>query len=321
MKRKSFIIMAFLAHQDMWFKNLVLLRITASFDLSVEALEGHLQNRRFQPCGALEATSEGWFPPLGRADAPLVHQTQGFFMICLRKEDKILPASVVNERLAIRVAEIEDREARKLRKKEREALREEILHDMVPKAFSQSRKTYAYIDPKGGWLYVDAGSPRKADDLVAVLRQTLDGFPVKPLSTRERPASVMTRWLAGGAIPEGVTLETECELKSPEEDGGIVRARRHDLEVPEILHHLEAGKEAIKLAFSWNDRLSLVLDEALTIRRLKFLDTIQEAAAEVESDDAATRFDVDFALMSLELNAFLPILLEWFGGEPPVTES
>jgi recombination associated protein RdgC len=305
----------------MWFKNLVLLRITSPFTLSAEALEAQLKNRRFQPCGALEASSEGWYPPLGHPDAPLVHQTQGFLMICLRKEDKILPASVVNERLAEKVDDIEAREARKLRKKEREGLREEILHDMVTKAFSQSRRTFAYIDPKGGWLYVDAGSPRKADDLVAVLRQTLEGFPVKPIATQERPASVMTRWLAGGALPEGVTLETECELKSPEEDGGIVRARRHDLEVPEILHHLEAGKEAIKLAFSWNDRLSLVLDEALTIRRLKFLDTIQEAAADVASEDAATRFDVDFALMSLELDAFLPVLLQWFGGEPPAADA
>ncbi len=305
----------------MWFKNLVLLRITAPFDLSAEVLEERLQNRRFQPCGALEPSSEGWYPPLGHPDAPLIHQTQGFLMLCLRREDKILPASVVNERLASRVDEIEARESRKLRKKEREGLREEILHDMIPKAFSQSRRTFAYIDPRGGWLFVDTSSARKAEDIVAALRQALDGFPVRPIATQERPASVMTRWLAGGALPEGVTLESECELKSPEEDGGIVRARRHDLEVPEILNHLEAGKEAIKLAFSWNDRMSLVLDEALTIRRLKFLDTIQEAAADRGSEDAATRFDVDFALMSLELNAFLPILLDWFGGEPPAKVS
>jgi len=167
-----------------------------------------------------------------------------------------------------------------------------------------------------GWLVVDSASARKAEDFVAVLRQTLDGFPVSPVATREKPSTVMTQWLAGGALPNDVTLEAECELKSPEEDGGIVRCRRHDLEVPEILNHIEAGKEVIKLAFSWNDRLSLVLDESLTIRRLKFLDTIQEAAADAGSEDAATRFDVDFALMSLELNAFLPILLDWFGGEP-----
>lgn len=305
----------------MWFKNLILLRITSPLDISPDQLEERLQNRRFQPCGALESTSEGWYPPLGHPDAPLIHQTGGFLMLCLKREDKILPSSVVNERLAQRVTEIEDREARKLRKKEREALREEILHDMIPKAFSQSRRTFAYIDPRGGWLFVDSSSAKKAEDVVAALRATLDGFPVRPLATQERPASVMTRWLSGGALPEGVTLETECELKSPEEDGGIVRARRHDLEVPEILHHLEAGKEAIKLAFSWNDRQSLVLDDALIIRRLKFLDTIQEQAADSASEDPATRFDVDFALMSLELDAFLPILLGWFGGEPPVKDA
>jgi recombination associated protein RdgC len=60
--------------------------------------------------------------------------------------------------------------------------------------------------------------------------------------------------------------------------------------------------------------LALVLAEDLSIRRLKFLDVIQEEAAEAEAEDAVTRFDVDFALMSLELGRFIPRLLELFGG-------
>ncbi|OQX45537.1 MAG: hypothetical protein B0D86_03485, partial [Candidatus Sedimenticola endophacoides] len=32
------------------------------------------------------------------------------------------------------------------------------------------------------------------------------------------------------------------------------------------------------------------------------------------AEDAATRFDVDFALMSLELGRFIPRLIDTFGG-------
>ena len=299
----------------MWFKNLALLRLTEPVTLSGAELEKKLDERRFRHCGSLEPLSEGWFPPLGKEHFPLVHQTSGFIMLCLQREEKILPASAVNELVAERVAEIEEQQARSVRKKERESIRDEILHDMLPRAFSQSRRTYGYIDPRGGWLIVDSASARKAEDFVAVLRQSLDGFPVSPVATREKPATVMTQWLAGGALPNDVTLESECELKSPEEDGGIVRCRRHDLEVPEILNHIKAGKEVIKLAFSWNDRLSLVLDESLSIKRLRFLDAIQEAAADIETGDPSARFDADFAIMSLEIDAFLPVLLGWFGGE------
>jgi len=47
---------------------------------------------------------------------------------------------------------------------------------------------------------------------------------------------------------------------------------------------------------------------------LRFADVLQEEAAS-SGEDAAARFDADFALMSLELAAFLPKLLEVFGGE------
>jgi len=299
----------------MWFKNLALLCFTEPFTLNSAALEAKLEQRRFRQCGSLEPVSAGWFPPLGKEHFPLVHETGGFLMLCLQKEEKILPASVLNDMTAERVAEIEAAQGRSVRRKEREAIRDEVMQDMLPRAFSHMRRTYGYIDPKGGWLVVDSASTRKTEDFVALLRQALGSLPVMPLATRERPGVVMTQWVSGGDMPSTVTLESECELRSPEEDGGIVRCRRHDLEVPEIQNHIEAGKEVIKLAFTWNDRLSLVLDEALAVKRLRFLDLVQEAAAEVETDEAAERFDIDFSIMSLELAAFLPALADMFGGE------
>jgi recombination associated protein RdgC len=299
----------------MWFKNLVLLRLQEPFTLDAAAFEAHLKARAFTACGVLESFSDGWCSPIPLEHAPLVHQGGNDFLFCLKREERILPSGAVNEQVQERIAEVESREARSLRKKEREAVRDEVLQDMMPRAFTQSRRTYGYLDTRNGWLVVDAASPKKAEDFVAVLRQTLDGFPVRPIAPIEPPPGVMTRWVAGGLLPEEVILESECELKSPEEDGSIVRCRRQDLDAPEIRHHIEAGKEVIKLAFSWNDRFSLVLDEHLTIRRLRFLDTLQEARAEVASEDVAAQFDGDFAIMRLEIAAFIPVLLNWFGGE------
>ncbi|CAL1240527.1 recombination-associated protein RdgC [Candidatus Methylocalor cossyra] len=299
----------------MWFKNLALLRFTEPFGVDASALERHLQQRPFRPCGSLELASLGWCPPWGKEGSPLVHSTHGFLLICLQKEEKILPAAVVNEVVAHRATELEDARGRPVRRKERDALRDEVLHELLPRAFSHSRRTYAYLDPKGGWLVVDSASPKRTEELTGVLRQTLGSLPVAPLVTRERPSAVMTRWLADQGVPPDIVLDSECELRSPGEDGGIVRCRRHDLGAPEIQHHLEAGKEASKLAFTWNDRLSLVLDETLAVKRLRFLDLVQEEAAAADTDDPAARFDADFAVMSSELAAFLPRLMDMFGGE------
>jgi len=125
---------------------------------------------------------------------------------------------------------------------------------------------------------------------------------------------VMTEWLANNQAPNDITIEDECELRAPEEEGGIIRCKRHDLSLPEIKNHLDTGKEVLKLAVTWSDRLSFMIDENLVIKRLKFLDLIQEKAAETETESEVDRFDVDFSIMSLELANFLPRLLELFGG-------
>ena len=125
----------------------------------------------------------------------------------------------------------------------------------------------------------------------------------------------MTQWLLNDQAPADITIEDECELRSPEEEGGIIRCKRHDLSVPEIKNHLDTGKEVIKLAVSWADRLSFIIDEHLAIKRLRFLDLIQDQVADIETYDEAEQFDVDFSIMSLELANFLPRLIELFGGE------
>lgn len=300
----------------MWFKNLSLLRFTETFTLNTEQLQERLETGRFQPCGSLQPMSYGWTPPLGRdEDGPLIHASGGFLMICALREEKILPSSVVNEVLAEKIAEIEDSKGTTVRKKERDALRDDIIHELLPRAFSFTRKLYAYIDPKGGWLVVDSSSAKKTEELASWLRRCLESLPVALPAVHERPSAVMTRWLAEGAPPADISIENECELRANDEEGSVIRCKNHDLSAPEIQNHLEAGKEVVKLAVNWNDRLSFVLDDALGIKRLRFLDAIQEQAADVEAADVAERFDADFAIMSLELANFLPRLMELFGGD------
>ncbi len=300
----------------MWFKNLTLFRLTEAFTLSPAELEDKLQGMPFKPCGAHEEISIGWTAPLGKNSEQLVHVANGFMMICSKREEKVLPSQVVNELVQEKITEIEDREARKLAKKERAAIKDEIMFELLPKAFVFSRKTYAYLDPKGGWLVVDSASAKKAEDLLSGLRKCLGSLPAVPPLTVTKPAFTMTQWLFADDLPPAdVTIEDECELRMPDEAGSIVRCKRHDLSLPEIKNHLDTGKQVIKLAITWEDKMSFVLDENLGIKRLKFLDLIQDQAADTEASNDAERFDADFSIMTLELATFLPRLLDLFDGE------
>ncbi|OQK17661.1 recombination-associated protein RdgC [Methyloprofundus sedimenti] len=299
----------------MWFKNLAIYRLTEAFTLTPTELEEKLQSLRFKPCSPSETFSYGWTSPLGRGSEQLIHQANGFMMLCATKEEKVLPTTVVNEMTAERITEKEDQEARKLSKKERSELKDQIIFELLPRAFSFSKKTFAYIDPKGGWLIVDAASAKKAEELISFLRKNLGSLPLVPVSTKEKPVSTMTQWLLQNETPADVLIEDECELRAPEEAGGIIRCKRQDLAAPEVKNHLDTGKQVIKLAISWSDRLSFIVDENLSIKRLKFLDLIQDQVADTETDSAEEQFDVDFTIMSQELSSFLPRLVELFGGE------
>lgn len=299
----------------MWFKNLSVFRLTEAFTLTSEELEQKLEALAFRPCGPHEEFSFGWTAPLGKTSVQRVHNTNGFLMLCVKKEERVLPASVVNELVQEKITEKEEQQARKLSKKERTEIKDELIFDLLPKAFTFSRKIYAYIDPKGGWIIVDAASAKSAEDLLSLLRKSLGSLPVVPLNTIDKPTTVMTQWLLDNQAPDDIVIEDECELRSPEEAGGIIRCKRHDLALPEIKNHLDTGKVVIKLAVSWADRLAFIVDENLSIKRLRFLDLIQDQVSDIETDTEAAQFDVDFAIMSEELAKFLPRLVELFGGE------
>jgi recombination associated protein RdgC len=299
----------------MWFRNLLLYRLNTTFDPSAEHLHEQLQAGTFRACGSLEMSSMGWDRPLGRHGHALTHAANGCIMVCARIEEKVLPQTVVREILDERVDEIETEQMRRVPRKERLALRDEILQDLLPKAFTRSSHIYTYIAPHEGWLVVNASSVKKAEEVLTLLRKSLGSLPATPLDVNTTPAAVMTGWLQGQGLPGDFVLGDECELRDPSQDGGIVRCRRQDLGGEEIQTHLQAGKQVARLAVEWNERLACVLGDDLAVRRLRFLDVVQEEAKQTDAGDAAARFDADFALMTLELSRFILRLVEVFGGE------
>jgi recombination associated protein RdgC len=298
----------------MWFRNLLVYRLVEADGLTPERIEEALSERPFRPCTGLEPQSIGWEPPLGRDGTQLTHVANGCIMVCARREERVLPGAVVREMLDERVAEIEAAEVRAVRRRERQQIKDEIVADLLPRAFTRSQHLFAYLDPVDGWLVVDSASVKRSEELLSMLRECLGSLRVRPLAVQASPPERMTRWIESQP-PAGFVLADECELREPLENGGVVRCRRQSLEAEEIAAHLEAGKKAVRLALEWQERLALVLGEDLAVRRLKFLDIVQDEADRSTGDDAASRFDVDFALMTLELRQFLPALTDALGGE------
>lgn len=304
----------------MWFKNLFLYRFTQPFTLTAEQLDEKLSGKAFNPVGRYSLSSTGWSEPLGDEGEQFVHTTNGYMMICLRREERIMPAAAVRELLDARAREIEERDNRKIRSKERASLREAVMQEMMPHAFTKTSRVFAYIDVKDGWLVVDTASIAKADEFVALLRETLEQLKVSPLAMQQDPGVTMTSWLKSNQAPGFIEIEDECELRDPMKDGGVVRMRRQDLNTQEIRTHLDAGKMVVRLALTCDERISFVLDSSMALKRMRFHDIVLKETGEIDSESEAARFDADFAIMSLELARLFPALLKALGGEEMVQE-
>ncbi|MEM9256281.1 MAG: recombination-associated protein RdgC [Pseudomonadota bacterium] len=299
----------------MWFKNVRAYRLTSPFTLSPEQLGHNLAKACFQPCAKSQALSLGWAPPLGDSSDALVHAAAGRLLMRMKREDKLLPAAVVREMLEEKIATLEKEQSRRVYRKERLGLKDEIVQDCLPRAFSRHSDVFAYIDVTGNWLFVDTASAARAEELLNLLRDSVGSFPVLLPQVNTAPAAAMTSWLAHRNLPKDFELGSECELREPGEEGGVVRCRGVDLLGEEVETHLQAGRQAARLALSWDERVSLVLAEDLCLRRLKFADELMKENEDIPENDSAARLDADFALMADAITGLQNRIMALFGGE------
>jgi recombination associated protein RdgC len=295
------------------FKNALIYRIETWDAPAPAAIEERLAGQRFIECAASQPESAGWVEPRGQKHGALLEQVAGQTILRLCVERKPVPASVVKTLLEARLQKIEDDTGRRPRGKQARELKEAIQHELLPRAFAKRSHTLVWLDAKAGLVWVDAASAKKADALVTRLVDRLDGgMRLALLQTQTSPAAAMAEWLTTREAPAGFSIDRDCELKQPDSEKATVRYARHTLDIDELAAHIQQGKLPTQVAMTWNGRVSFVLTEALTLKKIKLLDVVLEGTPEPQGDDG---FDADVALCTGELRLLIPDLVAALGGE------
>lgn len=304
----------------MFFRNLSLFRFSPAVANSLRDLDTALATRALRPCGPLEVATHGFVSPFGPDAEGLSHTVGKATLVTLGTEEKLLPAAVVNAELGKRLRQEAERRGRPAGGRQRRALKTEVLDTLLPRAFVRPSRLNAYLETKNGWLVLDTASRKAAEAALTALREALGSFPVQPLAAAETPRALMTQWLGSGKLPGGLALGDEVELRDPAA-GAVVRCRKQELESVEIRAHLKQGKQVFQLGLQFEDRASFVLGEDLVIRKLRFLDVVQDSLDADGRDSAESELDARFALMTLELERLFEGLEKWFGLERPEAEG
>lgn len=300
----------------MFFKNLLAYRLTQPLTVDAEGLQTALATKPAREPGTQELSTYGFIAPYGKGEeSPLVYERNGYILIATRKATRQLPATVIREAVVKKVEAIEFEQQRKVYKKERDRLKDEIIQALMPHAFVRNSHTLAAIDLKAGLILVNTSSANTAEDLLSTLREVIGTLPVRPLTVKVSPAASMTEWVKTEEAPTDIYVLDSALLRDTHEDGGTITARGQDLTSDEIKLHLSTGKVVTQLALAYADKLSFVLDDKMVIRRLRFESMLKDQADADGGDDADGQFASSFVLMMLTLNAFFGALVEALGGE------
>ncbi len=295
----------------MWFKNLTLFEIEPDGLPDEETLAEALAEYPLQDCGALELSRTGWVSPFGPDEEALLHVLDDAAYLTLGVSEKLLPAGVVHQAVGERVQQIEQREGRPVQRKERLALKDAVLQELLPQAFVQTRQVQAIMDFRNHRLLVDSASNKQAERVCDALRHVLGSFPVRPVADQASHLETLSQWLRHGQCEPGFQLGEECDLRESEQ-GAVVRCRKLELPSEEVNRLLDQGMVAEKLALQWDERLEFVLQNGLVIRRLRFTDQVTEQLDDFEGADLKAELDGMRALQLGELRALLQALEKHF---------
>lgn len=298
----------------LWFRNLQIYRLGQDHALTIEQLNSELAKRPFVPCGSMDMDSCGWIAPAKFAADDFAFSRQNAALVGLKTEEKVLPAAVIQDELNYRVEQIEANENRKVGRKEQRELKDRIVEELTPRAFTRSRVQRALIDLENKLVVVDAASSSNAEFLLSALRESLGSLPTRLIDTEISPVTAMTDWLYG-ATPDEFSLGQEAELKAPGDEGSIARFKRQVMDCPEVRQHLENGKIATRLSLAYGERLTFTLTEALEVKSLAMLDVLKDELKDMDAETQDDLFESQFALLVGELRGFIPVLLDALGGE------
>jgi recombination associated protein RdgC len=297
----------------MWFKNILAYRVLSPFEYNAEELHELLADLPSRPCGQLEHLTIGWAPPMGVGYDRLTHEAAGCIMLALRKEEKLLPQSVVREQVQQKLLALEQ-EGRKISARDKRALQEEVTLHLLPRAFTKGDITYAYFDKRHQWLIIDTGRRAKAEEFIILLKKSLPNIQLEAVSVEQSISRILTQWAIEGRAAEGFEFNDYCELRDPRQAKNIIKCLNQAVESEEVTQHLLAGKELFRAKFVWRERLNFILEDDLSIKRIQFTDLIQEEAVEVGTETTVDQFDAEFVLCSGEFAALLPALLTALEG-------
>lgn len=299
----------------MWFNNALIFNYEFDKSIDINAL---LEEEALKPCPPHARFIYGWLPV---ADESFAQEVAGTTLICMGKEERVLPRSVIHRELEERVSSQEAQLLRALKRTEKSQMAEEIEFELLPKAFCLQKRMYAMLDSVSNHLIINAASQTQAAQLTSFLRKSIPGLRIEPLQYGDNLSARFSEWISNpAAIPASFQLASDCLLFSPDDEKKRFTCKGYELPADEILSLLTQGLIPAEVSVQWNERIQFTLTQDFSIKRIKCMDYLIEEFSEFKQlEDDAQQRDAALVLLSGELRAMVADLLKHLAAPAVLT--
>ncbi|MDC9615485.1 recombination-associated protein RdgC [Xenorhabdus khoisanae] len=297
------------------FKNALIYQLSRDVpNLTEDELRALIPHFAFSPCGPHDASRIGW---LMDDDRPAMFVHGNNLLIVAERESKDLPAAIIKEHLHAKRDKFESVKCRKLRRTEIAQIKDDVIQELLPRAFPKRSTLQIWIDIDNGLISIDTTSPRTAEHVLALLRRTLGSLPVIPIATANPFKRVMTGWLKEtDTFPAQLRLSEKIKKADLIYDDGEVRFNKEDMltndEAVSIL--LDQGRQVCTLGIHVKTQFGfdLELTDSCKFKKLQFGDEF--STKNNAEEDELSREYADFILMVNELRIAYNIIFNAMGG-------
>ena len=288
-------------------KNLAIFRIQSGWKPDIDRLKENLS--------VPNELGHRW--KIIRDDSPMI-EVHKHALLTIETQEKLIPASVVEKELDIRIAnfikstgDIQLAKSSKFKKQ----MRETVLEALWAKAFVTSKFMNIWIDMVNGFLCIDTTSESRIFDALCLMRKS--GFPdVHRIKTKYDVGATMRKLLLSEDQEEiGFDVGRSCELVESSEKS--IKYKNEPLYTEDVRNHLLHGKRVKKLELTYNDRVDFVLHDTLQISKLSLLDIVRESIHEEceDSETAEQSFDAEFFVIASEYSLLIKAIIDALGDE------
>lgn len=261
----------------------------------------------------------GFAPPAAAVNDHMVWSgADGSQLFAVQFHERQLPGATIKEHVNARVAKIEEREQRKVYRKEVAQIKDEVEAALLPRAFI--KHSHVWMIVSGDLLIVGSSSAKKAEDCLCELRSALGSLAVRPLSFKS-PAEA---WLTELAKHNKLGLvKRSDQAKLVDSHGSTVVFKGVDLDGEEPQEYLSNGFRVAEMLVTYDQNMELRITDQMIFKAIKFADIVFDNVKADSDGDPAALLDGNLVIFMQSAKALINDLIEHLGEDvpKPVTDA